>query len=74
MRVPTTLAVALLAASAGCASLENRMVYHPRPFNEAAEAEGSRPTEIELTTPSGKKICARWYPQTGSRGATLNQV
>src|SRR4051794_21183071 len=71
MRPAALVACTALAVIAGCASLENRMVYHPAPFDATTEPAGSGPTEIELTTARGRKVCARWHPQTGSRGAVL---
>lgn len=55
----------------GCASMEERMVFRPRPFDAAREPEGHRPVEIELTTASQRKAHARWYPQAGASGAIL---
>jgi fermentation-respiration switch protein FrsA (DUF1100 family) len=65
------VAISAVFALAGCASLENRMVYHPRPFDEAGSPDAIQATDVELTTPAGKKVYARWYPQPGARGAVL---
>lgn len=55
----------------GCASMENRMVYHPRAFDEAADVKPADAEDVMLTTPSGVVIHARWVPSAASPGAIV---
>lgn len=60
--------IVLLLAAVGCASMENRMVYHPRSFSEAADANKSA-EEQDVTLPGD--IHARWSPCPKAQGAVL---
>ena len=56
----------------GCLSLENRLVYHPRPSDPKAAAPLPAPLEdVEMRTVAGVKIHARWCPRADAQGVLL---
>src|SRR5262245_53979546 len=71
----TIFMLTLAAVVLGCSSLENRMVYYPRPYDPAFEPppNANRETgrEVTLTTAKGDVISARWYPNPQATGAIL---
>lgn len=62
--------LAMLGLS-GCCSLEERMVYHPVRSEYRPLPPNSPVEDVELLTPDGVAIHARWCPRPGSTGAIL---
>lgn len=63
--------VVALALLAGCAALENRLVYHPAPSNPNAPVPPPPIHDVELRTADGVKIHARWCPHPQARGVLI---
>jgi fermentation-respiration switch protein FrsA (DUF1100 family) len=56
----------------GCLSLENRLVFHPRPTDPKTAPLLPAPLEdIELRSADGVKIHARWCPRADGQGVLL---
>ncbi len=56
----------------GCLSLENRLVYHPRPTDPKQTTPPPAPLEdVELRTADGVVIHARWCPRPEAKGVLL---
>ena len=56
---------------AGCHSLENRFVFHPRPIDARNDAPLPAPIEDVWLSTEGTKIHGRWWPSPNARGAIL---
>src|SRR5262249_26446265 len=69
--VMRSLSLLALVCLTGCASLEQSLVYHPRPYDAGNEQPGDGGTNVELTTASQAKVNARWYPQPNCRTTIL---
>jgi len=63
--------VVLLLLFAGCAALENRVVFHPAPSDPNAPAPPLPIVDVELQSADGVTIHARWCPHADSRGVLL---
>ena len=55
----------------GCMSVENSLVYHPRPAEEPYAAPPAPIQDVELQLADGTKIHARWAPYPDATGAVL---
>src|SRR5262245_53826019 len=70
--LPLMLFSAALGSLAGCASVENRLLYHPTHCSKDHYERPPAPLQdIELNTPAGPRMHARWCPHPGARGAVL---
>jgi fermentation-respiration switch protein FrsA (DUF1100 family) len=58
-------------ALAGCASVENTLVYQPVPGAKTYEPPPAPIQDLELAMPDGSKIHARWAPHPKATGAVL---
>ena len=67
MRSICFLALMILA---GCASVENRLLYHPAEFAET-DALPTDATDLQMKTASETQIHARWHRTADARGAIL---
>jgi fermentation-respiration switch protein FrsA (DUF1100 family) len=65
-----TLLFSFAAILVGCTSIENRSLYHPRPYDGDIALESPQVEDVELDTQAGK-IHARFVPQPGATGAIL---
>lgn len=55
----------------GCLSVENALVYHPRPAEQPYEAPPPPIEDITLTSADGTKLHARWAPHPKATSAIL---
>jgi fermentation-respiration switch protein FrsA (DUF1100 family) len=62
---------ASLLALAACSSIENRLVFHPSAAPQSPAALAAPWRDVELNTPDGNLVHARWHPLAKSHGAIL---
>lgn len=68
MRCPYMFLVLFLA---GCLSVENAMVYHPRPGEQPYEAPPAPIEDVTLKSADGTKLHARWAPHPKATSVIL---
>src|SRR4051794_39111204 len=65
-------AIAVLFAIVGCASLEDRVVFHPTPIMvDVPPPPGSDAFDVDLPISNDVKVHARFYPQEGATRTIL---